>query len=243
MSPVTKALAAYRRRWKLPALRSGDEANSRLAQISQQPPAFDFPRASLPENFHYVGPLRDPVPRRDDFPWERLDGRPLIFASLGTLQNGKEAIFRKFAVACEGLPVQLVIAHGGGLDNRAIATLAGDPLVVPFAPQVEVLKRCAMTLTHAGLNTILDALSQGVPAIALPITYEQPAIAARLEWVGAGSALAWRKLDPLDLKTRIKQMLEGGSYYSAAARLAESIRLAGGIAAAGELIEKALQEG
>ena len=195
LSPVTKVLDGYRAGWKLPALRSPEEAWSRLAQISQQPAAFDFPRQRLPETFHYAGPLRDPLPRRNDFPWERLDGRPLIFASLGTLQNGKEAIFRVFAEACAGLPVQLVIAHGGGLDERVTASLKGDPVVVPYAPQVEVLKRCALTLTHAGLNTILDSLSQGVPAIAVPLTFEQPAIAARLVWVGAGFSIPPGKLE------------------------------------------------
>lgn len=241
MSPVTGVLAGYRTRWKLPALRSGEDACSKLAQISQQPAEFDFPRQRLPENFYYAGPLRDSRPRRDGFPWERLDGRPLIFASLGTLQNGKEAIFRVFAEACAGLDVQLVIAHGGGLDRRAVESLAGDPIVVSYAPQVEVLKRCALTLTHAGLNTILDSLSQGVPAIAVPLTFEQPAIAARLLWVGAGCRIAPAKLKAADLRRRIGEVLKESTYRQAAARMASSIRQAGGAPKAADIIEQSLK--
>jgi zeaxanthin glucosyltransferase len=241
MSPVTRVLADYRKRWKLPALRSGEDACSRLAQISQQPAEFDFPRERLPEGFYYVGPLRDPKPRRDGFPWERLDGRPLIFASLGTLQNGKEAIFRVFSQACANMAVQLVIAHGGGLDQRAAASLAGDPIVVSYAPQVEVLKRCALTLTHAGLNTILDSLSQGVPAIAIPLTFEQPAIAARLLWVGAGCRIVPAKLEAKILKERIAEVLAGVSYRQATTRLASSIRQAGGVPRAADIIEQSLK--
>ena len=242
MSPVTHALGECRRQWKLPPLRSGDDSCSKLAQISQQPAEFDFPRQKLPVSFHYAGPLRDPTPRRDDFPWERLDGRPLIYASLGTLQNGKEAIFRCFSEACAGLDVQLVIAHGGGLDQQAVASLAGNPVVVPYAPQVEVLKRCSLTLTHAGLNTILDSLSQGVPAIAIPITFEQPAIAARLLWVGAGCRLSLAQLEAKSLGRRIEEVLEGGNYKRAAGRIADSIRLAGGVQKAAGIIEQSLKQ-
>jgi MGT family glycosyltransferase len=240
MSPVTAVLESYRKVWKLPALQFGEDAWSRLAQISQQPAEFDFPRQRLPENFHYTGPLRDPHPRRSEFPWERLDGRPVIFASLGTLQNGKEAIFRCFSEACEGLDVQLVVAHGGGLDHQAVSSLAGDPIVVAYAPQVEILKRCALTLTHAGLNTILDSLSQGVPAIAVPLTFEQPAIAARLVWAGAGCRIPPAKLKSKSLKKLIAEVLERGSYRQAAGRMANSIRQAGGLSRAADIIEQSL---
>jgi len=241
MSPVTRVLADYRKQWRLRALTSPDDTCSKIAQISQQSAEFDFPRQDLPVDFHYVGPLRDPTPRRDGFPWDRLDGRPLIYASLGTLQNGKDAIFRCFSEACAGLPVQLVIAHGGGLDQQAVASLAGEPIVVSYAPQVEVLKKCALTLTHAGLNTILDTLSQGVPAIAVPITFEQPAIAARLLWVGAGYRIPPAKLEPGGLRGRIRELLEDRSTKSAAVRIAGSMRGAGGVQAAAEIIVHSLK--
>ncbi len=51
------------------------------------------------------------------FPWDRLDGRPLVYASLGTLQNSREAVFRRIAEACQEMQIQLVISHGGGLSG------------------------------------------------------------------------------------------------------------------------------
>ena len=155
-------------------------------RISQQPRAFDFPRRGLPETFHYTGPLRGLPTRKIDFPWHLLDGRPIVYASLGTLQHSKKEVFRCFATACEGLDVQLVIAHNGGLEHDAIALLPGKPVTVRYAPQTEVLARSVLALTHAGLNTVLDALTYGVPIVAVPIAYEQPAIAARVEYCGAG---------------------------------------------------------
>jgi len=71
----------------------------------------------LPAELHYTGPFVDSQQRpKVDFPWDRLNGKPLVYASLGTLQNESEAIFRTIAEAFAGLDVQLVISLGGGLD-------------------------------------------------------------------------------------------------------------------------------
>lgn len=237
-APIARVLASYRRQWGLPPQRGPEESFSPLAQISQQPQAFDFPRRQLPGTFHYAGPFRKPAAAPIPFPWERLDGRPLIYASLGTLQNGKERIFRCFAEACAGLPVQLVITHGGGLDQRAVAALPGTPLVVGYAPQVEVLSRAALTLTHAGLNTVLDSLSQGVPLVAVPITYEQPAIAARIRWTGVGQVLPPSRLSAAALRVLIEQVMQQPVYAENARQVARSIQAAGGVRAAADRIEQ-----
>jgi UDP:flavonoid glycosyltransferase YjiC (YdhE family) len=241
MQPVEAVVHRYRKNWGLPALDSPENSFSKLAQISQQPPAFDFPRR-LPLNFHYVGPLRTPPPTPIPFPWDKLDGRPLIYASLGTLQNGKEKVFRCFAEACLGLNAQLVITHGGGLGEEAASSFPGKPLVVSYAPQLDVLKHASLTLTHAGLNTVLDSLQCGVPLVAVPITYEQPAIASRLRWTRVAEVLSFRMLNAKRLRNSIEQVLSNSSYSRNAEILKASIVQAGGVARAADLIEVSAQE-
>jgi zeaxanthin glucosyltransferase len=235
--PIARVVRRYRERWGLPRYRTVADAFSKLAQISQQPPAFDFPRRELPAAFHYVGPLRRASSNTAPFPWEKLDGRPLVYGSLGTLQNRRQETFRCFAEACQGLDVQLVLAHGGGLSETEAAGLPGNPLVVRYAPQLEVLERASLTLTHAGLNTVLDSLSCGVPLVAVPITYEQPAIARRVEWCGAGRAIAFSKLNADGLRALLGEVMGNGRYKANAERVRESIRQAGGVKRAADLIE------
>jgi UDP:flavonoid glycosyltransferase YjiC (YdhE family) len=112
-------------------------------------------------------------------------------------------------------------------------------LAVDYAPQTAVIERCALTLTHAGLNTVLDSMTYGVPAIAVPITYEQPAIAARLEFAKAGEVVPLRNLTPEILQARMKHILKTGAYREGAARVAASIRDAGGVNRAADLAEDA----
>jgi MGT family glycosyltransferase len=238
--PVQQTVNEYRRQWRLPPYRMTSDSFSSLAQLSQQPAAFDFPRADLPPTFHYLGPFRDRLPRGISFPYEKLTGQPLVYASLGTLQNTKESLFYQIAKACQGLDVQLVIAHGGGMSEESARQLPGNPLVVPYAPQWELLAKASLTITHAGLNTVLDSLAHGVPLVAIPITYEQPAIAARIKWVGAGEILPLPQLSVSKLRQRILQVLNEPVYARNALALKTSIQQAGGVKRAAEIIEQSL---
>ena len=238
--PISAAVAEYRAKWKLPLLHSPDESFSKLAQICQMPRAFDFPRVTLPETFHYVGPLRGAPARPVPFPWDKLDGRPLVYASLGTLQNSRAPVFRCFAEACQGLGVQLVISHGGGLRPDEEANLPGNPLVVGYAPQLDVLRRAQLTLTHAGLNTVLDSLANGVPLVTVPITYEQPAIARRVTWTGVGRSVSFDKLNPKALRLAVETVLRDEGYAHAGKDMLRATAAAGGIDRAVVIIESAM---
>jgi MGT family glycosyltransferase len=237
MSPIMQILKIWRKRWGLAPLRNAADSFSLLAQISQMTRGFDFPRDELPPCFAYAGPLRGSALRPAVFPWEKLDGRPLIYASLGTLQHAKREIFRCFAEACAPLDVQLVIAHNGGLDRATLAELPGQPLAVTFAPQREIMDRASVTLTHAGLNTVLDSLAAATPMIAMPIAYEQPAIAARVRASGAGISISPSRLTAGSLRDRIRHVLQESSYRDRARCAADEIREAGGSRKAASVIE------
>jgi MGT family glycosyltransferase len=237
--PITQVVAHYRKEWNLPDLISPDDSFSRLAQICQMPREFDFPRSTLPSNFHYVGPLRDGE-ETTPFPWNRLDGRRLIYASLGTLQNRRPEVLRTIAAACAGMDVQLAISHGYGLTDEQAQTMPGSPIVVPYAPQRAVLARASLTITHAGLNTVLDSLGAGVPLITIPITYEQPAIARRVDRSGAGVTVPFRMLRAETLRETALKVLSSPRYKDAAQRMAGYIADAGGVIRAADIVERAI---
>ncbi len=243
-APILARIQDHRRRHGLPIpLQIADIWSGQL-QISQQPEVFEFPRRELPKHVRFVGPLRlpsgyQPVP----FPWERLDGRPLIYASLGTLQNRVVGMFRVIAEACEGLDAQLVISTGHGVAPEALGELPGRPIVVSYAPQLELLRRSTMAVTHAGLNTVLDALATGIPMVAVPVTNEQPGIAARVAWIGAGEAIAHKNVTPQALRSAVVRVRSNPSYRAAAERVRDSIQASGGAPRAAEMIEQSFDLG
>jgi MGT family glycosyltransferase len=240
-APIFKLVNEQRRAWGLRPLKRSTEALSPLAQIAQLPEALEFEFGERPAGLYYTGPFVDPEQRSPvEFPWERLDGRPLVYASLGTLQNGSEGVFRTIAEACAALHVQLVISLGGGLDPARLGTMAGDPVVVRYAPQLEIVKRASVVITHAGLNTVLESLAEGVPLVAVPLGNDQPGVAARVAARGAGVVIPRRRLNPLRLRNAVRMVLENQSFREAAHELKKRMQQMDGLARAADLIETAL---
>jgi zeaxanthin glucosyltransferase len=238
---ITKTINVRRQQWNLPLHTHPNQRYSRLAQISQQPREFEFPRRELPSCFHFTGSFNNPASRESiAFPYEQLTGQPLIYASLGTLQNQMLWIFEMIASACAGMDVQLVIALGGGTNPDALTELPGNPLVVGYAPQLELLQRASLTITHAGLNTTLESLSNGVPMVAIPITNDQPGVAARIAWTGTGEVIPLKKVTVEKLQTAIAQVLTDDAYRQNALKLQTAIQQAGGASKAADIIEQAV---
>ena len=243
-APIFKLVNEQRRAWGLAPLKRSTDALSRLAQITQLPEALEFDVPGKPGILHYTGPFVDARQRPPvEFPWERLNGRPLIYASLGTLQNGSESIFRTIADGCAGLDAQLVISLGGGLEPERLGSLPGNPIVVRYAPQLEIVKRAAVVITHAGLNTVLESLAEGVPLVALPLGNDQPGVAARVAARGAGVVIPQKKLTAKKLRAGVQTVLEKDSYRQAAAFLKKAIAEADGLNRAADIIERALEIG
>ncbi len=242
--PITEVVAEYRREWKLPLHSHPNDSYSQLAQISQQPSELEFPRQNLPKWFHFTGPYhysgsREPIP----FPWEKLTGQPLIYASMGTVQNRLIGIFHKIAEACVGLDAQLVISLGGSASPESLPELPGSPLVVEYAPQLELLQKATLTITHGGMNTTLECLTNGVPMVAIPIANDQPGIAARIAWSGCGEAVPLKRLSVPMLRSAIERVLTEDSYKKNALRLQEGIKRAGGVSRAADIIEQVVSTG
>jgi zeaxanthin glucosyltransferase len=240
--PVVKTVAEYRQEWNLSPHLSPNDTYSQLAQICQQPAEFEFPRQQLPQCFHFTGPYSCPDSREPtSFAFEKLTGQPLIYASMGTLQNQLSGVFENIAQACVGLDAQLVIALGGGSDPKSLPDLPGSPLVVGYAPQLELLQKATLTITHAGMNTVLESLSNGVPMVAIPIANDQPGVAARIAWTGTGEVVSLARSGSSRLQAAVKRVLTEDSYKQNAVRLQVAIRRAGGVSRAADIVERVAQ--
>src|SRR5215831_6957514 len=240
-SGVRGTINRQRKVWGLPPVRNFNAMFSGLAQVSQLPAALELPGRRLPPHCHHTGPWTDAAGRAPvDFPWERLDpGRPLAYASMGTLQNGILRTFRVIAEACAGLDLQLVISLGGGQDPALLGDLPGDPVVVGYAPQLELILRSALTISHGGLNTALESLARGVPMVVLPVAYDQPGVGARVEWSGVGRSIPVGRLTVDRLRDAVRIVLGNPAYRARAGRLQSRIEVADGLNRAADLIEGA----
>jgi len=248
VAPVLRKINRYRTAWNMPRIRRIDDVYSPLAQISQLCAGFDFPRRELPDTFHYIGSLaaERKVEGGPSFPWEKLDGRPLMFASLGTVPDPTNVpVYRRIAAACTGLGAQLVLALGGWNEagdrvRKKLGELPGNHLVVGFAPQLALLDKAALLITHAGVNTVLEAITRGVPMVALPRSTDQGGMGSRIEHSGVGLRTSFRRGTPEELRRLIRRVLSEDGFRQRARELQKEMIAAGGASRAADIAEEAL---
>ena len=213
---------------------------SELAYITQLPKEFDFENPLLPPQFHHTGPFHDGKGRpKVNFPWDRLTGEPLIYASMGTIVNGRVDVFRAIAAGvAKHKGTQLVLSIGDQLDPKQIGPVPSNAIIVNQAPQLELLKRTSVCITHAGLNTVLESLAQGVPQVAIPITFEQPGVAARIAAKKTGVTMPFEKLTSGHLSTLLDEVLNNAVYRENARQLQDIISRTNGLSMAADIVER-----
>lgn len=238
--PLHRTVNHYRRRHALRAYRSPEDSFSPFAQITQLVPEFDFPRKRLPDVFHYVGPYRRGARANISFPYERLDGKPLVYASLGTVLGGRKHIWQAIVDGCAGLDIQLVISLGGRDGAGLIANLSSNTIVVKYAPQQELLSRAAVAITHAGLNSVMEALAAGAPLVAVPMTGDQFSVAARIAYTRVGEVIQANECSGAAVGAAVRKILDTSAYRDRESVIRAAIEKTRGATSAADIIEEVI---
>jgi zeaxanthin glucosyltransferase len=150
------------------------------------------------------------------------DPRPLVYASFGSFLSARGDVLARVVEALRGLPVRVALASGSTPAN-ALGELPDGWLVRPYLPQVALLEHAAVAITHAGNNSVTEALTAGVPMVAMPFSTDQFAGAAALESSGLGVALDPNAASATAIRRAVAARLEAGSTPTAAA-LASTLR-------------------
>ena len=184
-------------------------------------------RGTEPNPWTTVVPVR-PSPGEADpsaTPAE-LDGLPhrdTVYATLGTIMNQAPEILRAILEGCSGLPVNLLLTTGPGVDPGTLGTLPPAVRTAPFLPQAAVLPHCRAVVSHAGAGTMLGALCHGLPQLCLPQGTDQPSNTAALLPTGAALALWPGEVTADAVADALGRLLREPSFRDAAARLRTEI--------------------
>jgi len=124
------------------------------------------------------------------------------------------------------------------LDPKQLGAVPANVMVVSHAPQIEVLKRSSLCITHAGLNTALESLASGVPMLAVPITNDQPGVAARIANKKVGVVISPDQASPGTFVAAINQVLDDSTFRDNAQTLQEAIRKINSLSIAAGILER-----
>lgn len=216
---------------------------------------FPIPRELQPENplldesCLFVGPTADPATRAEVVDGElgaHLEGAgPVVLVSLGTLHQGSEEFFRACFRALADLPARVVIAVGSDLDPARLGPPPANTLVRASVPQLAVLRRAAVFVTHGGMNSALEGLAAGVPLVVVPQQVEQLIIGRTVAERGAAVVLRQhlsnRAVPPAELRAAVERALTDPAARQAAEAFGRTLSAGGGPAAAASAIRALLR--
>ncbi|MFG1604613.1 macrolide family glycosyltransferase [Actinoplanes sp. NPDC049265] len=196
------------------------------------PKEFQYAGDTFDDRHVFVGPSEHQ--RVDAADWEPpAPGTRLLFVSLGTLMNRNPEFFRTCVEAFAGTAWQVAMAVGDHVDLGAVPA---NIEVRPYFPQLEVLKHAAVFVTHAGMNSTMEAVLNQVPTVAVPQMPEQRANARRLHELGLGVTLT--EPDPSALRRAVTELERDETTGRNLAAMAERFRAAGGAVRAADAIER-----
>jgi len=190
------------------------------------PECFQFRRATPVKGALYVEPSVD-VERKDrEFGWSKLDGRPLVFCSLGSIVTFKHlALSKRFFQALldamrERPDLQAVVAIGNYLKPEDFQC-PENVILIDDAPQVALLKRARLMVGHGGGGGIRESLFYGVPMLLVPIGFDAPGNVARAVYHGVAVKADFKTSSATELKAAIDRLLGDLSYSEAAQRISK----------------------
>ncbi|MCM1090227.1 MAG: glucosyltransferase [Butyrivibrio sp.] len=209
-------------------------------------PLFQPCSETFSENYAFVGPiLRDASVRaceeadRDVEIADEGEEAPVVYISLGTVDNDHLDFYRNCLKAMEGEAWRAILSVGTDTDIGSLSKPTPNCIVRGSVDQIAVLEKADVFLTHCGMNSVSEALYYGVPLILCPKTPEQHGVANRVRELGAGIFL--KESTPECIRETVRFAMKDKQMRECASAIAQSFRSCGGARAAADFILKSPQ--
>jgi MGT family glycosyltransferase len=150
----------------------------------------------------------------------------VIYVTLGSILGEIWAgVFPLVIDAVRDLGYTVVVTVGPKGDAEAVASRFADVHVAKYIPQRFVLDHAALVICHGGINTLLGALSCGIPVLVLPTEQsDQRWNAERCARRGAGLYLDIDSADRASIRRAASALLHDRSFQRSARACMREIR-------------------
>lgn len=189
----------------------------------------------------FVGRTIDDNPLDHTAVFAHVNDRPLIYISLGTLNNDDAVFFKHCIQAFAGQPYAVIMSTGQRISPETFGQLPENIAIYDWVPQAAVMKRASLFITHAGLNSVHDGLYFGVPLLLVPQQIEQCITALRVAELGAGLLLDPGHRTAHTIRHLANRLLAEPQFKAEAVRIGETLRSAGGMSRAADAVETMLK--
>ncbi|MCP2259292.1 glycosyltransferase, MGT family [Streptoalloteichus tenebrarius] len=189
------------------------------------------------DRFRFVGPLLGQRERKE--PWTpRVPDLPVLFVSLGSVFT--DAAFYRTCLEAFRDGAWQVAMTVRDVDPASLGPIPSTVDIRPWFPQPAVLGHASAFVSHAGMNSTMEALCFRVPIVAFPHTPEQVINANRVQELGLGERLDSATPSPEELRAVVTRVASSGAVRANLDRMQDAIRRSGGAVRGADEIEQYL---
>lgn len=193
------------------------------------PRSFQVSEASFGEQFCFIGSAITERREHAGFPLEELEGQQVLYISHGTVYNDRADFFNLCLNAFADTPWKVVMSIGDKVHPDQLGTIPDNFLVRSYVPQLDILKYAKLCITHGGMATIIESLSQAVPLVVIPqMTSDVMVNARRVEELGLGIMFDEKSLNAEQLRAGVERVSNDPTFYARAGVMQKDIEESGG---------------
>jgi glycosyltransferase (activator-dependent family) len=116
-----------------------------------------------------------------------------------------------------------VVATVAESERRKLGHVPTNATVVPFVPLQALVPSCGVVVHHAGIGTLATTSMYGVPQLALPLHFDEPALARQLARQGAGLTIDPSVAEGEIVRQGVLRLLHEPSFIESARRLRDEM--------------------
>jgi len=196
-----------------------DEGIKSIPELLLYPREFDFPRP-YKLNRVFIGSTRYDRKEVVDFMWKPFTNtNPIVLFSLGTLSTSSvpdiSSFYDKvFSVFSKEKNINFIVSTGGYDWNTNLPIHTDNIQVYKYVPQLLLLEKVSIMITHAGFNSVKECIHAGVPMLCLPLveSSDQYGCASRISYHKIGLVADYRKITRKPFLNRMREVLYNPIY-------------------------------
>lgn len=169
---------------------------------------------------------------------QEITNRPadskLIYLSLGSLGSADVDLMKRLVGILGKTKHKFIVSKG---PQASEYELASNMFGAEFLPQISIIPKVDLVITHGGNNTTTESVHFGKPMIVLPLFWDQYDNAQRVHEKGHGIRLATYAFKDEELTGAIDKLLNDSALLAKLNKIGEAVRSRKGIEEAATKIE------
>jgi zeaxanthin glucosyltransferase len=157
----------------------------------------------LPPHAYLGSAVRGEAPDPEVDAWLASSDAPFVYVSFGSFLSVRGDVLARVCRALHAVGLRAAVASG----SAELGELPNDWLVREFLPQVTLLDRAALAVTHGGNNSVTEAVTAGVPMLVLPFSTDQFAGARAVQRAGVGDVLDPNAATAEQIEAKLRHLL------------------------------------